>query len=279
MKCPICDETMNFRMFFYSRKPGCLFCQNRLYLGIKPVMLIIGLIIGAIGLDSFSGVLLKSSFLLIAYVFVVGLAVCISAIRIMPKPGILDLMPNNVIYQAYFLSSTMLILIVVALITIIYYFIIPSKQNLSHIEATFIRLEKNDNTLIYILLDKGTPKKFYVVTNKDLVKKCPGIEQVEPYSNMKLLTDNSPCFGGYYTRIWEMTVNTEVVIPYEIMRNNMIEYRKNEMLDVLKLAVGILLFYLITLYFKRKVDQGLEIRLDFNVSGPNETGAFKKDKH
>lgn len=216
MKCPNCDEIIDRNLFL---KKDCPLCQQRLYWGINPFIFFIGLLIAVFGGESLSGFLVKSSFLLIGYVFLAGLAVCILPIRIMSKPGLIDLMPYNKIYLVYFFSSSFLIFWIFTQIFFMYINIIPSRQNLTIIEDTFIRSEKLGNSRVYYLLNNGAVRKFYANANY-LEKKCPGIEQIEPYSNMKLLVEKSPNFAGY-TQIWEMTVDSEVIIPYEIMREIM----------------------------------------------------------
>ncbi len=149
MKCPHCTNSVGlghiskFGLSFAGNRRNdeklfCPSCNNRIYWSFRPTILFFGILLAMLGLSELDRILMHTTLLISAYIFISVMIIGFSALYLRQKPSMLYHMRRSFAYRIYFLSSYFLLSMVAIQICLLYTNLIPSKQDLKEINDTII---------------------------------------------------------------------------------------------------------------------------------------------
>lgn len=289
MKCPHCNTSVGFIKLLIQSLPFagkamkqslspdgngaveeelyCPYCHHRLYIGIRPVMVFLGLLLAEFGFLKFGRSFIKiSKYGLSAYIILSLMAAIICSLRLNKKPGIFHKTRPGFKRSLNFALAAMLPLTLVLQIGFFYYNLIPSKADLKEIGGTIGQVSYHLNGLPdYILLRHQVhDNRFYVIVDENSAREWQLKEKLTEDMDVRLLADASKNIfypeGAY--NIWEISSGRETVIPYEAVRQVRVSIARADNWDLGRMTLFFFSGYLLTLYWVRKEENSL-------VSGQN----------
>jgi hypothetical protein len=279
MKCPHCHDPVGFIKLLKQSLPFagkaleqglspdrkgaieeelyCGSCHNRIYIGIRPAMVFLGLLLAAFGLLKLGRSLIKASkYGLSAYIILSLFAVIIYSLRLQKKPGTLNAAQRSYKRAINFALAAVLPLLVVIQIGFFYCSLIPSKTDLKKISGTISHISYHRNGFpdYIVLKNQAHDNRFYFTMDENSAGEWQLKEKLSEAMDVRLLADDSKniFYPEGACNIWEIASNQEVLIPYEAIRQVWISRAKAENWEVAQIVIFFFSGYLVTLYLVKK---------------------------
>ena len=236
---------------------NCPSCHHRIYIGIRPVMVFLGLLLAEFGFLEFGRSFIKASkYGLSAYILLSAAATMICALRLKKNPGIFNAVRPGFKCSLNLALGAVLPLTLTLQICFFYYDFIPSKADLKEIGGTIAQVSYHRNGYpdFIVLKHQIHDCRFYIIVDENSAREWQLKEKLTEDSDVRLLADASKniFYPEGARNIWEISSGEKTVLPYEAVRQVRASIARADNWGIARMNIFFLSVYLLTLYLVKK---------------------------
>lgn len=235
----------------------CPSCSKRIYFGYSCFVLFFGSLIALYVLSQIDTLLLREGPIFVpAYIFISVVLLFFYSLRLQINPGIFILIRRDKRYSFHFIISYFLFSSLLVQICLWYTNWVPSMKSLTKVSGTIEHIQRNKNGFprYLSLYEEGAQKKYYFTFDSNFQKKWFHASKLDANQEIHLLVSESISVTEDSYQTWEITQNSEPLIPYEAVRIERKASAVSENRLSVKITGALLLCYLISSRFKKKAD-------------------------